>query len=829
MNTRWLAILVALICSGPLDCLARARATVDLPSCHEFICAEIRGRVQRAGHGTVVDAAEITIFPTSGEPRGTKFPQIPEAPPWMLHARSDGKGEFKLSNVPEGEAWLIVAADGYRRFAQRIEVRERLRTRSLRIHLDEDPNFQYRTVVDSSGVDPRGRAVGRHYELDTEFARQLPGALDDPLRALQVLPGVARPPGGLSLLAVRGMAPNQVTVEFAGQRVPRAHHLLGLSSIVATDALESVRLDLGDVDPSRSGGVAGTLVLEPRRGRRDGLHGRVSVDLLRSAVMAEGPLARGSFLVSARRAYLDLVLQPIYRKYDGTGLPLPSYHDALISLRHPLARRSEIRLDVLGTGDRVRREIPDARRESGFRTITQLRQQMWQGSLALIHRRQATTWRASLATRIERDDFSYESWSGEHWGRAGRRMYLSPKLEFEASPLPWMHWSVGVDGEFRQAKHHGSGYVGTSTGSEDAQSQGRLRSASLAQGDTVTQWRTIPAAFVSTRLEFRPWQLELGVRSQAHRHGDDWRLHTQPRAALTFEPHPSWRATAMAGIYVQPYEHPEKINEILFGTGLFPTGDGIIFLPETLGEHLDPAAILSSTPPLHPIERGRKVSVSFGYDSRGHLPHGPVRIRLQSTGYALDISSGAAQHLVETTRNLQWTRGQRAMGVGLENSIRVTVGSVIETIASYSLARSEQIAWSDAGAPTRAATDFDQRHIFSAAFVARLAHAWTVGLRYRYATGLPFTPIVLAIRKRDHYNGLRGATNSERLPPSHQLDLRLEKAWTVRRTRGCAYLDIQNLLNAPNAEGWLMSRDLERRLDALAMPILPSLGLSWAW
>ena len=68
---------------------------------------------------------------------------------------------------------------------------------------------------------------------------------------------------------------------------------------------------------------------------------------------------------------------------------------------------------------------------------------------------------------------------------------------------------------------------------------------------------------------------------------------------------------------------------------------------------------------------------------------------------------------------------------------------------------------------------------------------WNAGLRYRYASGLPYTPVegALYIGDTDTYTPVYGATNSARLASYQKLDVHLERSWALRRWTLVAFAD----------------------------------------
>ena len=74
------------------------------------------------------------------------------------------------------------------------------------------------------------------------------------------------------------------------------------------------------------------------------------------------------------------------------------------------------------------------------------------------------------------------------------------------------------------------------------------------------------------------------------------------------------------------------------------------------------------------------------------------------------------------------------------------------------------------------------------------------------------------------YLPLDGPRNGERLPAFHQLDLRVDRRWVLRRAVASVYLDIQNVYNRQNGEAWNYSFDYRMRALTTGLPIIPSLG-----
>jgi hypothetical protein len=94
--------------------------------------------------------------------------------------------------------------------------------------------------------------------------------------------------------------------------------------------------------------------------------------------------------------------------------------------------------------------------------------------------------------------------------------------------------------------------------------------------------------------------------------------------------------------------------------------------------------------------------------------------------------------------------------------------------------------------------DYDQTHVASVLARYDLGHGWQLGGRFRYATGVPRTPVMGSYfdARDDQYEPLFGGENAIRVPAFYQLDARLERTFTVADHRTNVFLDVQNLTTA---------------------------------
>ncbi|HEY1534651.1 MAG TPA: TonB-dependent receptor, partial [Polyangiaceae bacterium] len=143
---------------------------------------------------------------------------------------------------------------------------------------------------------------------------------------------------------------------------------------------------------------------------------------------------------------------------------------------------------------------------------------------------------------------------------------------------------------------------------------------------------------------------------------------------------------------------------------------------------------------------------------------------------------------------------------------------------AYTISRSERR--DSPGAAVRL-FDYDEPHVLTALGSQALGD-WTFGLRFRYASGMPRTPVVGALydEKDDLYQPSFGAHNSLRLPGFWQLDARLDRRFSVgARARLLAYVELLNATNHVNGEEYRYNQDYSRRGVITGLPMVGVVGV----
>jgi hypothetical protein len=154
--------------------------------------------------------------------------------------------------------------------------------------------------------------------------RQIPGTSGDPLKALQSLPGVAGNTSG-SAPAVRGSGPGDNFYYADSVPIGKLFHFGGIS-VFNGDLIESFNLYSAAFAPYYDNATGAILDVYLRNPRTDRLGGKVNISLTGADFLLEGPVNENqSFYFAARRSYFDLLVKSVERK--GVTLQIPNYSD----------------------------------------------------------------------------------------------------------------------------------------------------------------------------------------------------------------------------------------------------------------------------------------------------------------------------------------------------------------------------------------------------------------------------------------------------------------------------------------------------------------------
>lgn len=308
--------------------LAAAPATPAAPP------ATLRGRVFEAYSGQPLSGATVAAAGVT--------------------ARTDADGSFALV-MPPGSWTLETRFDGHAPYSRSVSVSAG-EDRRLDVYLMELGRFSEEVLVTTPADAPTDRPASLSVRpLDV---MGVAGGAENVFRALQTLPGVAGVEEFGSRVAVRGGGPDENLTVMDGVEIHNPYRLFGLTSAFNPESVRSFDLFSGAFVAKYGDRLSSLLLVENRDGRAGGFRGAISLSLTDANLVLEGSLpraAKGSWLVTARRTYYDLVAERF------TESKLPGFADvqarAVFEPRAGqrlslIALRSRESADALFTNDR---------------------------------------------------------------------------------------------------------------------------------------------------------------------------------------------------------------------------------------------------------------------------------------------------------------------------------------------------------------------------------------------------------------------------------------------------------------------------------------------
>jgi hypothetical protein len=271
---------------------------------------------------------------------------------------ADEHGYYVLATVSPGTRRLRVTAPGFAPREVDATVADDRPTR-LDVVLMREP-LTLAGITATAGVVRGEDAAGPGaLQVDAQTIRATPGIAEpDVLRAVQTLPSVAAISDFSTALYVRGGTPDQTLLTLDGAPLFNPYHLAGLVSALDPDAVAGVDVWSGALPAEFGDRLSGVVAVRTREGGRDRVRTSGAVSLLSSRASVDGPLpgGGGTFLVSARRSYVDLVTAATSAAGLTGDFPY-SFGDAHLKLTRDVGRDGRLSVSLYLNDERFR--LPD--------------------------------------------------------------------------------------------------------------------------------------------------------------------------------------------------------------------------------------------------------------------------------------------------------------------------------------------------------------------------------------------------------------------------------------------------------------------------------------
>jgi outer membrane receptor protein involved in Fe transport len=712
--------------------------------------------------GTRRALADITVYI-----RATNSKKVVET----LTTDKDGRFQFQL--VP-GKYTVIVAAVGYDKLEEELKVNQNS-DKDLTLRIVPTTINPYQIVVRSQ---KKSVEVSKR-KLNTEEAVKIPGSNRDVLSSIKSLPGINSSSafnGYGNGIVIRGssqddslfLANNHSIGDFS--KTGGLYHFGGFESIIEPELVESVDYIAGGFSAEYGNALGGVIDLNIKDPRTDRLGGFANLSFLSTSLMLEGPIsAKDSIAFSFKRGFLDQYIKMTEsiqeEENDGTKfIEYPNYYDGTAIYRHEFSDESDFKLTAVGKSDSVeaKDDVEYVSERSSNRALLEDKY------ISLIGEWEIKSGAfKSLLTPIITYSYSNDFFGDRAYHRQSFDTYeLKEKIEYQLNQTHQLKAGMGL--RINQAKIDSYSSTTPKEGEvydEDYDIETRLKK------DFTMYY---PSLFLMDQIEIGRFTLTPGIHSIYDSHNEQALF--DPRLSLIYALTEATSLKGATGVYSQMPQYDECVEP--WGTkGLKPEKSihGVLGAEHQFGENLtldvqtyyksfyDLAVRIDDTDPTR-----------FGNDGGGFAYGAEILLRHQMTDHFFGwISYG------------------------------------------YSVARRK-----DGPDKDERYFDSDMPHNFIAVANYKPNRYWSFGMKYQYASGLPYTDLlhtetVYDVDKDVYYPVYDGPINEDRLDAHQQLDFRIDKYWIFNNFIMSTYLDVRNVLQTKNIFQKVYNKDYTQSEDFL--------------
>ncbi|MFA6232633.1 MAG: TonB-dependent receptor [Bacteroidota bacterium] len=749
----------------------------------------ISGRVTDAETGASLPGANVIVRPVDGESRSDST----EAWSGMHGTATDGEGRFHVDGLESGSYFIRVSFIGYEsRVITDVVVRPG-RATSIDAALTSSAYSAEEVEVTAgyfTAVKPEDVSVA---SFSGEEIRRSPGSAGDVSRIMMVLPSVAKVNDQSNSLIVRGGSPLENAFFIDGIEVPNINHFPAQGSsggplgLLPVDLIRDVTFSAGGF-PARYGDrLSSVMDISFREGDRERILGQADLNFAGFGGLLEGPMGEsGSWMLSARRSYLDLLVSAID---IGTSVA-PWYGDAAAKAVYDLSPAHRLSLVGLWSDDH---NNPDAEAAAENDMQYYGRQNIYNYSGGLSWRalwNENTFSTTSLSyTGMEFDEQFLKTGSGlplllndsrESW------VQLRTETRWKIASA----FSLEAGGDMKALRNHYDNKYGASP-----DELGNLQPEFLFERDASALQSGIFATALVTPIS--GLTVSAGLRAQ-HTEWND-RVVLQPRASVALQLSERTSVSLAGGLYSQALPllllAQDDANRALDNPR---AAHGIVSLSQLLSEStrltLEGYVKEYDRFPVDPDQPALFLVDEMNYRYGFFMPHG----QLTSTG--------------------------KASSRGVELTLQKKLAHDFYGIASASYATSR---YADAAGIERPRV-YDNRILFSVEGGYKPNAEWEFSLRWIYAGGAPYTPMDVdasRIARQEVLDANR--INTERHPDYHSMNIRVDRRFHFDRSALVVYLSVWNVYNRKNIAGYIWDDANQRVKTLYQWGLLPIFGVEW--
>lgn len=712
-------------------------------------------------------------------------------------AASDMDGNYMITDLKPGSYNISIYYLGYNTVLKSNVIVNPKKTTVLHIRMEADILESESIEVTASYFEKPVDAVVSSRSVDMEEIRRAPGSNLDIQRVMQTLPAVVSASDQNNEIIIRGGNPGENLFLMDEIEIPNPNHFSqqgtggGPINMINTMMVREVDFYAGAF-PAKYGDKASSVMdISLREGSRESFQAQFDMGMAGAGFLIEGPLGsgRGSYVLSARKSYLDLLA-------GSFGLTaIPNYHNLQGKLIYDLNKNNTIIFNALYGADAINIEnegsggysrgaenvdTDGSQYAAGATLRTMWSPQMYsKTTLSLVH----SNWNTDVY-RLENEKretyFKNKSKVDELTMKTdfGYKLGENTELSFGASYKnirmnPVMEWRADTTFIYDVAGGNPDSIIGIKQIIPD------WSTASDEQGNKGAIYSHFSTALLK-RLH-----LSAGLRYQYFDHNEFHSLSPRLGISWYFDP-----KTTLSFAYGKHFQSPDVINFAWneenkdltsYSTEQFVMGfekifrDDIKFTAETYYKKYEKV----------PVFKRFTTSDPFDYYENRMLNSG----KGEAYGIELFLQKKLTRNF-STIISYSYSRAQaKDLRDGSWYDWDYDYRNVFTFIGGYKIRYYEK-DWFQ---------DMKKTWWYKAfAFLIPINDEIEWSIKYRYLGGRPYTPKVYHPEYKTWIVEENAPFNSVRLPEYSRLDLRLDRRFFFDNWNLVNYFDISNILNHKN-------------------------------
>ena len=694
-----------------------------------------------------------------------------------IGAVTDDNGNFQINGLKPGFVRVQASFIGYHSaLSSEIEV-SNAKAAFVEISMEKrDAEIEEVTV----SVSPFRKTEESPVSLKTIGIAEIeksPGANRDISKVIQSYAGVLSSPSFRNDIIIRGGGPSESRFYLDGVEVPNINHFAtqgasgGAVGILNADLIREVNYYSGAFPSDRGNALSGVFEFAQVDGNADKMKFKGSLGASEVSATVDGPLSdKTTFIVSARRSYLKLL-------FTALKLPfLPTFNDMQFKVKTRFDAKNELTFIGLGAVDQNELNLdiknPDEQQTYILGQLPENNQ--WSYTLGAVYKHfREKSYQTLVVSRSQLKNTSTKFLDNNESSPNNKILdYTSQEVEnkirFENNMrMDGFKANLGANIDFARYSN--------------ATLQKRFYDGNIQNVNYDTKLNLMKyGLFGQISHEFLAERLTLsaGFRMDANNYSSGMNnplKQFSPRASVSYQLTPEWSLNLNTGRYFQ-----------------LPAYTSLGYQQNNEFANKDNLKYISVDHFIGGLEFKPATAIQFSLE--GFLKN--YRDYPFSVNDQISLANKGADYGVIGDEEVTSTSKGRAYGA--EFQARISSAKGYNLNLSYTLVRSE---FQD-GTGKYIVSAWDSKQILSLTGSASLKKGWQIGTRFRFVGGLPYTPFDLNRSSLISAWNLTGGPyldysklNANRFGVFHQLDVRVDKAYYLKKMTLKFYLDIQNLYN----------------------------------